>query len=172
MIIGVLIMSVLVVAAGILLFTAPQPEVYIPDPVDESPTSSIGLPNEIDNVVIPGNNPATPQPTDDDDDDDDDDEPPQIQAEITSIAITYANTSTNDFSEPVGARIPLRARIEPVGIEHGEEIEWLSSNPSVFEVVKDNLIGDAVTVTMLSRGTATLTLRVGNFVAECTVRVT
>ena len=88
---------------------------------------------------------------------------------VQSVAITYAGSTTVDFMEPVGKNLTLKAKITPADI--GLVPVWTSSNPAIFEVVPDDTTGISVSVTMLSRGRATLTCTVGDKTAECIVRV-
>jgi len=170
MLIGILILAVLVVAAGVLLFTTPkpaQPAVTEPDVDLEEPSSTPGLPGDDANVGFPGIG-ASPSKEPDDEKEDDTTTPAPVPT-VQSVTITYDGRTKTDFTAGVGERVPLRARIEPVGIE--EEIIWESSNPDVFQVVAANTEGTAVTVTGVGRGTATLTVTVGDQKAECIVRV-
>ena len=96
--------------------------------------------------------------------------PPNVQ----SLYITYAGRVVTDFTEYVGAKIPLRVRIEPAGLQFAEEITWTSSDPGVFEVVTNNPEGTAATVVIIGSGlarSATLTVALGNARAECIIRV-
>jgi uncharacterized protein YjdB len=98
-----------------------------------------------------------------------DDSPAPVLSEVISVDTTYSNRTKTDFTASIGERVPLRARIEPVGIEL--DVEWISSDTSVFQVVKTNPEGTAATVTGIGVGNATLTVRVGDKEAECIVRV-
>jgi len=171
MIVGILIMSVLVVAVGILLFTAPTPEQVFEEPEDTSEPSSSPDNTLSDNDTIsedgktvvtqsppPSDEPEDPTPT------------PTPAPTVESVDITYSNTIKTDITLQVGERVPLRARVEPAGIELTEKIIWLSSNPSVFDVVADNLEGTSAEITRIGQGTATLTVIAGNVEAECTIR--
>ena len=94
--------------------------------------------------------------------------------ELQSVSITYAGNTLTDFSERVGAEIPLRADIQPAGAALNEEIVWRSSDTSVFVVEKDNPEGTSATVTIIGAGTATfatLAVSVGGCEAECVIRV-
>lgn len=92
--------------------------------------------------------------------------------DVRSIAIVYGDDRVlTDVVIQVGERIPLRVRIEPVGIETSE-ITWFTSNRDIFEVVQqDPNDTTAVRITGLSRGTATLIVKVGDVEAECIIRV-
>jgi len=173
MIVGVLIMTVLVVAAGVLLFTAPTPEEAAAPPptnnVSTPPTTPV-MPNEADNTGVPGRTSITP-PTETQEEREKETPTPTPTPRIQSVVITYAGVIKDDFTEKVGGKVPLRARIEPPGIEFTEEIVWLSSNPNVFAVVKDSPDGSSATVTGIGVGTATLTVIAGDVKAECIVRI-
>ena len=158
--IGVLIMAALVLATGFLIFTAPEDPnaglgsaVTAPDPEPgdgEIEPSEPSLPPTIEPPSIP---PETPSP----------------QPEVKMVTITYNGRKVEDFTESVGRPVPLGARVEPVGIQ--EEINWMSSDRSVFEVVATNTEGSAAKVNPVGRGTATLTVSVGGVEATCIVRV-
>ena len=165
MLIGVLIMSVLVVAAGVLLFTTPQPDDYDLGPaLAASPPASMPSDTEVDTVPglhsIPDPTPTPEEPA-----------PAEPELEVRTVTIVYGsqNRSMSDFTARVGERTPLRVRIEPIGIT--EEIEWTSSNTAVFEVVRDNPEGTAATVHGVGSGTATLTVTVGGVSRDCIVRI-
>ena len=171
MIIGVLIMAVLVVAAGVLLFTTPKPvEELGPSPGINSPSPSIPMPNESDNETLENSSTPPPSPSD---------TPspspsPTPTPKIVSVDITYSGVVKTDFTGVVAEVVPLRVKIEPVGIEVTEPIVWESSNKEVFEVVADNTAGTSAKVTIIgtSKDTwATLTVYVGDKKAECIVRV-
>ena len=172
MIIGILILGVLVVAAGVLLFTTPIPE----DDVMTSPflqeTESPYSPED-DTIRAPGTGPSVP-PSPEPTETETESPSPSPTVEVQSVVITYTGLPITDFMENIGDTIPLRVRVEPPGVEFDEEIVWTSSDTSVFEVVKDNPEGTAATVHIIGSGTstfATLTVSIGGVEAECTVRV-
>jgi uncharacterized protein YjdB len=74
-----------------------------------------------------------------------------------------------DFTFRIGERVPLSARIEPVGPEYS--IKWSSSDENIFTAVTDDATGVSATITVIGNGSATLTVTVGDIQAECTVRV-
>jgi len=163
MLISVLILGVLVVAAGFLLFTTPNAEAETPDSSVSNPTLSV--PDDTDNVVV--TNSITPPPST---------EPPVSETptpppppQVRSVSIYYVNTMKTDFTAKVGERVPLTVKVEPPGIE--EDVIWLSSNRNVFEVVETGTGGTAATVIAIGKGTATLTVSVGGVEATCVVRV-
>ena len=103
-------------------------------------------------------------------------DPPSSQSSSFSslLQITYEGQKVVDVTERVGVIFPLRVMIEPAGLDSDEEITWTSSDPSVFEVVKDNPEGTAATVTIIgsgSRNSAVLTVTMGDVQAECNIRV-
>ena len=167
MIIGVLIMAVLVVAAGVLLFTAPKP--VDPDPGPSMSSSPDPSPSNIDEdiEVIEGSNTTSPSPSPTEPESPSPTPPPRVE----SVVITYSNFPKDDFTATIGETVPLRVKIEPVGIELKEKIIWESSDTSVFDVVADNVAGTAATVKGLGKGTAVLTVYVDSEKAECIVRV-
>jgi len=170
MLISVLVMGVLVVAAGVLLFTTPiDAEAGLP-PVIEEPSSGLGDLEDID--TLPGLNPLGPSEPDDEEDINDAlGEPPQPPAapEVRDVVITFQNRRIEDFTERVGNSIVLGVRVEPIGIE--EPIIWMSGDTSVFEVVATNPEGTSARVTAISHGDVYLTVSVGGVEARCMVRV-
>ena len=172
MIIGVLIMAVLVVAAGILLFTAPRNDDIEEPPVTNSETiSSPDIPDDTGTSGLPGLGPIVTPPSESASPETETPSPTPVT--VQSVDITYSNGHIEDFTEPVGKQIPLKVRIEPAGIELEDEIVWTSSNTSVFEVVPSP-DGTAATVTIIGSGSArsaTLTVSVAGKSAECIVRV-
>jgi len=167
MLIGIMIMAVLVVGAGILLFTAPGSEAPDQGVAAQTPPSQ-PLPDEGDNFELPGLVPVDPPQTS---------EPPGITdtappaAQVRSVAIVYGPRKIvkTDITEKIGVKIPLRVDIEPVGVL--DEIIWTSSNPAVFEVTVTNTECTQVSVTGLTVGTATLTVAVGGEEAKCIIRI-
>jgi len=168
MLIGVLIMSVLVIAVGVLLLSAPKPEEeVIPPEMEETAEPPGGDEDEI--VTVPGINPVSPPVTENTKEDDDVTiDPPGGGPAVQSVQITYANKQTSDFTVKTGESVVLRVRIDPVGTE--EEIIWTSSNRNVFEVVATNAEATQAKVTGIGKGKATLTVAVGGVEAECIVR--
>jgi hypothetical protein len=162
MLIGVLIMSVLVVAAGVLLFTTAPDASDTPASAAEVPPT-VSIPGDDGNTSLQGD-PVPPSP------------PPTVEvsvspdppppAEVRTVTIVYGsrNRVMTDFTASVNETVPLRVRIEPLGAEG--EIVWASSNRSVFDVVRT-----AARVTGIGRGTAELTVTVGGVTAVCIVRV-
>jgi len=166
MLIGILIMSILVIAVGVLLFTTPRPvEPDVPPSLEESPDALIGDEGEI--TSMDGTNPVSPPPSTPPIEDID--EPPETTApKVNSVTITYANKEKTDITVKIGDGVVLRARIDPVGVE--EEILWTSSNRNVFDVVPTNAEKTQAKVTATGKGAATLTVTVGGVEAECIVR--
>ena len=166
MLIGVMIMSVLVVAAGVLLFTAPRPNEVVPDQETQNPGSSIFQADD-ENTALPGLISVDPSPAVEDDHIE---EIPALAAPtVQSVTITYANREKKDFTATVGERVVLRVKIQPLGVE--EEVFWKSSNRQVFDVVASNTDGTQATVTGTGKGTATLTVTVGGIEEDCVVRI-
>jgi len=162
MLISVLIMGVLVIAAGALLLSSPVESDSDAGAMSVSPTPGI-LDDEDTNSVV---NPITPPPS-----------PPIVTLtptptptlEVNSVTITFAGSKREDITEYVGNQLTLGARVDPVGIE--ETIIWMSSDRSIFEVVATNTEGTAATVTPIAKGTATLTVSVGGVEAKCVMRI-
>jgi hypothetical protein len=162
MLISVLIMAVFTVAAGVLLFTTPV-DADAPS-ADNGP--GLSIPGDDGNDSMDGIHPVPPpppttQPTT---------EPPPPPLEVTSLTITYDGSRRTEFTAKIGEQVPLRVKIEPVGVET-PEIIWSSSNPDVFAVVPVEIDGSGVTVTGIGRGTATLTVAAGGIEEKCTVHV-
>jgi len=88
---------------------------------------------------------------------------------LHSLAITYSGRQVQDFTLAVGDEVSLGISIPPV--VSGYEVEWHSSDHSIFGVVLTNTTGTEAMVTAIGRGTATLTASVGGFHVECIVRV-
>ena len=172
MIIGILVLAVLVVAAGVLLFTAPRPEDESPPSSNISDRDTHDQADDSDTISMPGN--ASSVPPSSSDESETDSEEPAAPTSVASMIITYAGQEKTDFTGYVGERVSLRVKIEPPGLELTEEVIWQSSDTSVFEVVKDNTEGTAATVTIIGTGSAksaTLTASIGGVEAKCTVRV-
>ena len=175
MIIGVLILAVLVVAAGVLLFTTPRPDDTIVPEVEISDSESPPeLPDEDSNTSMQGTGtPVEETPEEVEETPETSETPPR---KVESVVILFAKTpiQDNDFSTNVGDKTPLTVRIEPAGVEFDDEIVWESSDRSVFEVVKDSTDGTSAMVTSIGSGSArmaTLTVTVGDIKAECIVRI-
>ena len=172
MLIGVMVLAVLVVAAGVLLLTAdkpPNPNEDIYSSPRESPVISMPDDEDVTSVTSTGTIPPSPSASEDDEDNGDASPTPTETIELVSLAITYSNVKKEDFTAKIGEKVPLRARMEPLGIN--ETVIWTSSNTGVFQVVTDNLEGTSATVTGIGVGTATLTISVGGKEATCVVRV-
>ena len=172
MIIGVLIMAVLVVAAGILIFTSPPFEE--PDSGGAqaaAPPSGSGLiPDELDNETVDGvqdvpvesespspSPPETPSA------------PPVSQVKSVKIVYGQKNVEKKDITEKIGVKLPLKASIEPVGTM--DEIIWTSSNEEVFKVTPTSTDGRTVSIVGVGVGTAKLKVSVGDVSAECIIRM-
>jgi len=172
--IAVLIMSVFVVATGVLLFTTEVEEV----PEEEEYLSSEDLEENgtgFDDgfLSVPALEPVLPVAEDDEFDDDDFfDEGPIV---ARSISVRFNNnpliqgSDGREFTSSVGERIVLTVSIEPLGVE--DPIEWASSDRAIFEVVPNNTENTEVTVTATGRGTGRLTVTVGELTETVIVRV-
>jgi len=166
MFIGIMIMSVLVIAVGILIFTSPSAEEPDQGAAQETTSQSPSLPDEADNTGVEGTNVVSPSPSPS--------PSPEESTEssapsVSRVTITYAGKTKHDFTTKVGDRTVLKVKIEPLGVE--DDIVWLSSDRSVFEVVASNAEMTQATVTAIGKGTATLTVSVGGVEDECIVRV-
>ena len=165
MLIGVLIMSVLVVATGVLLFTTPAQgdgdntninatqTPSIPDEeANSKTTTSIDVPPSAPPTISTPTSPALPP-----------------EPEIRTVEIRYSGNLRTEFTVRIDEKVPLTVWYDPPGAEG--EILWSTSNRSFFDVVATDLEGRRATVTGVGVGTGTLTVSVGGVTAECTVRV-
>jgi len=166
MLIGILVMSVLVVAAGVLLLATPRPTGPGNGLAASSPSPSMRDDEDVTSVT--GIKPVTPSPTDESPDIDETSPPPSIQ--VMAVAITYSGRVKTDISVKVGERVPLKVRIDPMGVD--EEVLWYSSDTSIFGVVPDSLERTQAIVTGVGLGNATLTVTVGDIETTCIVRGT
>ena len=165
--IAILILSVFVVAAGVLLFTT-EPE-YIPEPVIAEPEPEDDL-NGI--VAYESENPILPQPEDNNTVTDPED--PQYDGPIIPRGLNVQSPYgrlPGDFTRSISneGSMKLTARSEPLGVE--DPILWKSSNDDIFTIVPGNLEGTEAVLYPLSAGRATLTVSVGSIEREYTVNV-
>ena len=166
MLIALLIAFVLVVATGVLIFTDEESgEIDIPQ-VMQSPEEPDDEDEDEDPLALAPLDPVVPL---EDLDADDEDTDKTFAFEVRSLTITYDGSERTEFTAKVDETVPLRVRVEPVGVE--SEPIWTSSDRSVFEVVKANVGGTAVNVKGIGPGTATLTVSIGDVSQECVVRV-
>jgi len=171
MLLSILIMLVLVVAAGVLVFSAPALE------EDESPemSESSNLPGEDGIQTDEGDNFVEPPPVIDDDDDDDDDEPPPALQSATILhnvrgGQSFTGGDNPEYTMSVGDQEPVILRTVPRDID--VVVEWSSSNPSVFDVVANSPGGREANTHAAGPGQATLSATVdGEVVATVLVRV-
>ena len=168
MLIGVLIMSVLVVAAGILLFTSPPSE--DPDNAQAAAPPSNSILDELENEEVEGSHDIEVEDTESP-------SPSESLAPVPSapsvhqVKIVYGqkNIEKKDITEKIGVKLPLKASIEPIGTM--DEIIWTSSNEEIFKVTPSSTDGTQVTVVGVGVGTATLTVSVGGVEAKCIIRM-
>ena len=157
MLISVIILAVFTVAAGVLLFTTPV-DADAQDPADDPSLSS--LEDDIDTVQ--GLHTPTPAPTPTPSPE------PVLQNPISSVVVIYGGSPLGEsFTLAVNEELPLNLRIEPVDFDRGDDfnVEWESSNPSVFDVVEvvmgvEGRFG--ANAFWHGEGTATLTVTVTN----------
>ena len=171
MLVGVLILAVLVVAAGVLLFTSDPKDQNVETPRNsgtETPRSP-SIPDETDVEGLPGKTTITPNEETTPPEEETPEQTTTPPSEVISVVITYSNVTKTDFTAGIGERVPLRVRIEPVGLDL--DIVWSSSDESIFSVVATNTEGTSATVTGIGRGTGLLTVTVGGVTAECIVRI-
>ena len=164
MLIGILILAVLCVAVVVLLATT-EKTINFPDDeqtaqIEETPL----IPGETDNEVIPGPIIETAGPSEPVDE-----TPSPVAPTVESVTIRYQNSPRKEFTAKISEQVPLNIKIEPAGVE--AEIEWLSSNTTVFDVVETDTTHIKAKVTGKAKGSGTLTVRVGDVEATCIVRV-
>jgi len=165
MMISVLIMSVLVVAFAVLLFSADAAETT-PQPPENG---GLAIPGEDDTTTVDSGLAPPPTPTP---------EPtPEPEPEPTPMPISQLRvTNAGGGSLPGGGAagyeftmtrvresIGLRIQVEPPGAVEDYQIVWESSNDEVFDVVPTRLteggqIGLGATVTAIGSGHETLTV--------------
>ena len=168
--IAVLIMSVFVVATGVLLFTTEVPEP--PPPVLEDVEEEDPDESELDGYVsLPAAEPVIPEP----EEDEEEQEEPEIPLEARTISVRYGNnplilgSEGREFSFNVGDSLTLTVRIEPLGVE--DEIIWESSNDGIFSVTPNNPEKTEAIVRAIGRGTARMSVSVGDLTETVIVRV-
>jgi len=170
MLIGILIMAVLVVAVVVLLLTTKPPEGDAVDtgPVIDAGESNSGLPDDSDTSELLNNTPVT-SPSEDINTESPTDSHVSIAPSITSVTITYIGGKRTEFTCNVNEKVPLKIKIEPIGVE--AEIIWESSNSDVFDIIDMDESGINATVIGLSPGNEKLTVKVGDVTETCVVRV-
>jgi len=165
-IVGSIFLVVILAATTVLLIVSSKNN---PNVVDPPSITTPNLPDEgdVDSIINPEWTPDpiiedTPTPT-----------PPPV---LESVKLTYAGTEiakdsdgVYDFREKVGTTLKIGLRLSPADIE-GLTITWESSDASVFDVVPA-ADGLSAQVTMLSAGTAKLTVTVNGITVNSTVRV-
>ena len=176
MLIAVLIMGVLVVATGVLLFTteAPEPDdSMLGDELEESLEESPLDDNE-GIFALDGANLVVP-PEDDIEPPEEEDTP--LTVEVQSVTVRHGRNNlpghpnAPEFSLKLNeTSITLNVSVEPVGVL--EIPQWTTSNMNVFEVTPTTPEADEATVRAISKGTATLTVAVGEVSQDVIVRIT
>jgi len=174
MLISIILLGALVIAAGIMLFSAPMGTDAAPPDLIEEPEQNLGLGIDVESGVTTGEGLNIPDRVENGEDDPYDPEglgtPATLPGpEVTSVTILHNNSIIRDFTEPVGTQLTFTARVEPVGVT--DAITWETSNEDVFEVVALNLEGTQARLTLRGPGTATLTVSVGGQEATTIVRV-
>ena len=164
MLISVLILSVFIVAAGILLFSMPI------DADALNNDAAISSDEEEDDDLVHGLIPepiATPTPTP---------EPPVIAPpEVISIIITYGGNPIrdNDFSQPRGVPIELGVRVEPVGIDAPVEWEGVTIGEKDWEdIFEFSLVVGGVRIEGIEPGSARISAKAGDLETSVIVRIT
>ena len=174
--IAVLIMSVFVVATGVLLFTTD---------VEETPNVGneiLGAYEEDDDdngldgfVTLESPDPVLPTEEYDEYEDYEEDLEPLVVRSVRVLLngnpFRFRDPSTgfDEFSFRVGESLVLSARIEPIGVE--EQIIWATSDMGVFDVTPTAPNSNEATVRAVGRGNARLTVTVGDIVETVIVRV-
>ena len=127
--------------------------------------------------ISPSPSPSPPTPTPSPSPTDEATEtPPLPPPGVQSILLTYAGLPIRDkdFSGTVNEQVWLDLRIEPPGVEFTEEITWVSSDTSVFQVVPMNERGTSARVAIIGSGSensALLTVSLGELTDTSWVRV-
>ena len=168
--IAVLIMTVFVVATGVLLFTTEPEEIIIPEETlaEEEEDDGFGdgyvsLPSIFEPVEPPV------------EEDEEEEEVVDIPLEARTISVRYRGnpliqgSEGPEFSFRVGESLTLTARVEPLGVE--DEIIWSSSDEGIFAVTPTNPDNTEASVRAVGRGTGRLTVTVGNLTETVIVRV-
>lgn len=160
MLISVLILSVLTVAAGIMLFSTDAE-------VGEEPSPE---PEEIDGgiVSLPTIETPTPSPTPEE-------TPTPPPPEVSMVAVKHTDGAAlafgNEFSMAGGTTLDLMAVIDPPGVEAEPIIE--SSNEDVFTVEWISTgVKNGFRVTAVGKGNANLVVSAGDITTTIIVRVT
>jgi hypothetical protein len=171
MIIGIIFIVIILAATAVLLITSIKNG---KDDAAGGPSSDIpvtaNVPDDGSNteVVNPDYTPPVETET----------PPPETPAPtLESVKITFngsvlavdKDSGNYDMSAKVGETLTLKAKLTPEGIE-GLKPVWESSDATVFDAVPD-IDGISAKVTMLKKGTARLTITVGEKTAVVTVRV-
>jgi hypothetical protein len=168
MLVGILVLAILVIAVVVLLFATPNPDdgqgtdVRSTDTSPPDPTGGMGDGSTVSESG-PSISPSTPPSTD----------PPITTPPaplVESVTITYNGSRRKDFSIKIAEQVPLKLKIEPVGVD--AEITWTSSDRDIFDVVPSDTDGKSAVVTGIGIGEGLLTVKVGDFVETCIVRGT
>ena len=168
MLISILIMSCLVVAAGILLFTTDMgAEAALPPAIIEPENGAM---DTEDITSLQGTHQGASRPDFEDIEEPEEPEEPPSPA-IRSIDVrSQHGRMGGDVSINVGEVLNLTVRIEPVGVE--AEVTWESSNSNAFEVVPTNPEGTEARLTGAGRNTnGYLVVTVGDVVSRHMIRV-
>jgi len=90
-------------------------------------------------------------------------------SEVQSVVLTYRGRPINDITLHVGERFTLGIEVEPDVVD--EQFTFIKSDSDVFDIVYTHPLNIEATITATGRGTATLTVYVGEASAECIIRV-
>jgi len=117
--------------------------------------------NALSLAPVPASSPSPPPPSEDPVE-----SPP---ASIQSVSLIHNGLPVTDITIQVEESAMLRVIIKPDGIE--EIIEWTNNNQDTVEVNYTDPDGSVITVTGLKRGSARLTVKVGEIETVCIIRV-
>lgn len=168
--IAVLIMSIFVVATGVLLYTTEVED----DPPDEYLMNGNGELDDLEgddgHVSIPATEPVLPVV----EEPEEPEEPEEILI-VRSVQVRFGGNRLirgadgDEFSFNVGQALNLTVHVEPLGIEYVPM--WATSDRGIFEVTPTNTENTEVTVRATGRGTGRLTVTVGDVTETVIVRV-
>jgi len=168
LIIGIAAIAVVIVAVVVILVSANGSRGN--DPQESAPPVNTTVPSS---VIPSGNVDVTPTPQVDPTP-----EPSPTPTEIPSPAVLgftvlYGKSKlASDFTLKRGETLSVTLEANPASIltTLGITPVWTSSNEGVFQVVTKNTMGTSAQIVWIGRGTATLTVTVGDISQKFTVR--
>ena len=168
--IAILIMTVFVVATGVLLFTTEVEE--IPEDTLAAVEDEEDDPFDLDGYVsLPSAEPVAPVV----EDEPEEEEEPEIPLTARTVSVRFNGNPLilgpdgREFTFNVGDSLTLTVRVEPLGVD--DKIIWATSDMSIFEVTPTNPEETEVIVRATGRGTGRLSVTVGDITETVIVRV-